>query len=93
MSVGFVVGFGTGSTNGRFGRRTRGPLAQRVVMMSQGRIEVIRSADEDTIEKHGCRLWPTWSCEASVFPWTYSVSFASHGEISENGDVSVFGDC
>eukprot|EP00188_Purpureofilum_apyrenoidigerum_P001743 Plantae.Rhodophyta-Purpureofilum_apyrenoidigerum.ctg19902.p2 GENE.Plantae.Rhodophyta-Purpureofilum_apyrenoidigerum.ctg19902~~Plantae.Rhodophyta-Purpureofilum_apyrenoidigerum.ctg19902.p2 ORF type:complete len:124 (+),score=21.77 Plantae.Rhodophyta-Purpureofilum_apyrenoidigerum.ctg19902:194-565(+) len=47
--------------------------ARRTVRMAMAtkKIEIIRQADEVTINKLGCRSWPTWGCEASKFPWTY----------------------
>lgn len=27
--------------------------------------------DEARMEQLGVRSWPLWTCEASVFPWTY----------------------
>ncbi|KAJ8904467.1 hypothetical protein NDN08_000984 [Rhodosorus marinus] len=42
----------------------------RVFMAKQ--IEVVRGADEATINKFGCRSWPVWSSETGTFPWEYS---------------------
>mmetsp|Transcript_7850 Transcript_7850/g.23708 ORF Transcript_7850/g.23708 Transcript_7850/m.23708 type:complete len:124 (+) Transcript_7850:174-545(+) len=54
--------------------------------MATKKIEVIRQADEDTIKKIGCRSWPTWGCDASKFPWTYSENERC---LLLKGDVTV----
>ena len=34
-------------------------------------IQVIHNADEAQLSELGVRSWPTWSKEASTFPWHY----------------------
>ena len=34
-------------------------------------IEVERDAPHDEMEKAGVTKWPVWTCDRSVFPWTY----------------------
>ena len=34
-------------------------------------IQVIRNADQATLERLGVKRWPTWGCGVSKFPWTY----------------------
>jgi len=34
-------------------------------------IEIDRNPSEDRLSELGVRDWPTWSKEASEFPWTY----------------------
>jgi hypothetical protein len=34
-------------------------------------IRIERAASASRIAEVGCRSWPTWTKEISVFPWTY----------------------
>ena len=34
-------------------------------------IEVTKNPSEELLAKLGCRSWPTWGKEPSVFPWHY----------------------
>ena len=49
----------------------------------------ISQADEETIEKMGCRKWGKWGCEPSEFPWKYDndeVCLVLQGEFSVKDD-------
>lgn len=63
------------------------------------------AADDHTLAALGCADWPTWSCEASRFPWTYDqteVCYLTKGEVTvtcantgnqmelKEGDVGMF---
>ncbi|MCL2005630.1 MAG: cupin domain-containing protein [Planctomycetaceae bacterium] len=67
-------------------------------------IEVTKNPSEDLLAKLGCRSWPTWEKEPSVFPWHYDdqetclivagkVIVTPDGGVPvviEKGDVAVF---
>lgn len=63
----------------------------------EGKVVVIPDASEEQILGLGVRSWPTWSCEASVFPWTYSMGnetcYLLEGEVTvtpEGGEPTSF---
>eukprot|EP00878_Enallax_costatus_P030338 GHUV01033027.1.p2 GENE.GHUV01033027.1~~GHUV01033027.1.p2 ORF type:complete len:110 (+),score=14.01 GHUV01033027.1:64-393(+) len=50
---------------------TRTHLGVRASITTQ-KIVVINSSSEDVLKAKGVRSWPTWGCEVSKFPWSYS---------------------
>ncbi len=64
---------------------------------------IVRKPEEGEVEKLEILSWPTWSCEASTFPWTYDdreTCYLLEGEVEVNaegqkvkigpGDIAVF---
>ncbi len=36
-------------------------------------IRVVRTPDEEQLDREGVRAWPIWTCDPSEFPWTYDA--------------------
>jgi uncharacterized cupin superfamily protein len=53
----------------------------------------VRKATREEMERMGVFAWPTWGCEASVFPWRYDAKESCYilaGEVTvEAGDQTV----
>lgn len=58
--------------------RPRSYLSRRAMITSNAVIEkgagmkLVKGASEELISTLGCRTWPTWGCNPSTFPWSYS---------------------
>jgi uncharacterized cupin superfamily protein len=61
------------------------------------RIVVEHNPDPQRLEALGVKRWPTWSKEASVFPWTYGdqeIAYILEGEVTvtpDGGTPMTFG--
>lgn len=43
-----------------------------VQVQNKPAIQVITNPSQSTLQELGVRSWPTWGCEVSKFPWSYS---------------------
>lgn len=63
---------GTAPSRRRFGAVTVRASAETMATEKLG-IKVERNPPESRLSELGVRQWPTWGCEKSKFPWTYSA--------------------
>ena len=60
-------------------------MEQRAAIPTAVSISVTSPCPAETIQELGILSWPIWSCEQSVFPWTYDereVCLVLEGEVT-----------